>query len=176
VSGGKTPVIGFHSVMLNPDSVRRVTAPTTMTPSTRVLQPSSQKPTARGASVGRAALVVADVVVGVSPTKELEDGRVAAAYAVRRVKKEGEMRFPTRLAETDEREGADESAEYERVHAEHFTLAASAVRENDKYDLAVAVADGARRVQPARANAASMIGVAGKDASRMSKSASARAK
>jgi hypothetical protein len=51
-SGGSTPVIGRHSVMLSPDSVRRVTPPTTMTAMTRVEENKSQFPTAGGESTG----------------------------------------------------------------------------------------------------------------------------
>jgi hypothetical protein len=54
-SGGTMPVMGFHSVMLNPDSVRRVTPPTTMMPKTRPDDASSQRPTAGGASFGSGA-------------------------------------------------------------------------------------------------------------------------
>ena len=39
------PVIGFHSVMLKPDSVRRVTPPTTITPNTNPADPRSHLPT-----------------------------------------------------------------------------------------------------------------------------------
>jgi hypothetical protein len=52
-SGGRTPVMGRHSVMLSPDSVRRVTPPTTMTAMTRVEESKSQFPTAGGESTGR---------------------------------------------------------------------------------------------------------------------------
>jgi hypothetical protein len=52
-SGGRTPVIGRHSVMLNPDSVRRVTPPTTMTAKTRVEERKSQFATAGVESTGR---------------------------------------------------------------------------------------------------------------------------
>jgi len=51
-SGGRTPVIGRHSVMLSPDSVRRVTPPTTMTARTRTEESKSQFPTAGGESTG----------------------------------------------------------------------------------------------------------------------------
>lgn len=39
------PVIGRHSVMLRPDSVRRVTPPTTITAKTSVDERRSQRPT-----------------------------------------------------------------------------------------------------------------------------------
>ena len=42
------PVMGRHSVILRPDSVRRVTPPTTMTAKTRVEENISQLPTERG--------------------------------------------------------------------------------------------------------------------------------
>ena len=45
--------MGRHSVMLSPDSVRRVTPPTTMTAMTRVEESKSQFPTAGGESTGR---------------------------------------------------------------------------------------------------------------------------
>ena len=44
--------MGRHSVMLSPDSVRRVTPPTTMTAMTRVEESKSQFPTAGGESTG----------------------------------------------------------------------------------------------------------------------------
>ncbi len=44
--------MGFHSVMLKPDSVRRVTPPTTMTANTSTADPSSQPPTEGGDSTG----------------------------------------------------------------------------------------------------------------------------
>lgn len=56
VSGGIAPVKGFHSVMLRPDSVRRVTPPTTMIPKTRALHPRSQLDTAGVDNVGRASI------------------------------------------------------------------------------------------------------------------------
>lgn len=43
---------GRHSVMLSPDSVSRVTPPTTMTAMTRVEESKSQFPTAGGESTG----------------------------------------------------------------------------------------------------------------------------
>lgn len=46
-------MIGRHSVMLNPDSVRRVTPPTTMTAKTRVEERKSQFATAGVESTGR---------------------------------------------------------------------------------------------------------------------------
>lgn len=46
------PVIGRHSVMLRPDSVRRVTPPTTITPYTSTEHRSNQRPTAGDASTG----------------------------------------------------------------------------------------------------------------------------
>jgi len=51
-SGGRTPVIGRHSVMLSPDSVRRVTPPTAMTAMTRAEESKSQFPTAGGEITG----------------------------------------------------------------------------------------------------------------------------
>jgi len=39
------PVIGFHSVMLKPDSVRRVTPPTTITAKTNPADPINHPPT-----------------------------------------------------------------------------------------------------------------------------------
>lgn len=41
VIGGMVPATGFHSVILNPDSVRRVTPPTTTTLKTSTLHPKS---------------------------------------------------------------------------------------------------------------------------------------
>jgi hypothetical protein len=40
--GGKLPVTGRHSVMLSPDSVRRVSPPKTTIPKTLAAEPSSQ--------------------------------------------------------------------------------------------------------------------------------------
>lgn len=54
-SGGRMPVIGRHSVMLNPDSVRRVTPPTRMTAKTRVEERKSQFATAGVESTGSCA-------------------------------------------------------------------------------------------------------------------------
>lgn len=48
-------MIGRHSVMLNPDSVRRVTPPTTMTAKTRVEERKSQFATAGVESTGSCA-------------------------------------------------------------------------------------------------------------------------
>lgn len=45
-------MIGRHSVMLKPDSVRRVTPPTTMIAKTSVEENKSQPPTAGGANIG----------------------------------------------------------------------------------------------------------------------------
>ena len=47
-----TPVIGFHSVILKPDSVSRVTPPTTMIAKTKVAEPMSHPPTAGGVRIG----------------------------------------------------------------------------------------------------------------------------
>lgn len=46
-------MIGFHSVILRPDSVSRVTPPTTMTARTREEDAMSHIPTAGGESGGR---------------------------------------------------------------------------------------------------------------------------
>jgi hypothetical protein len=54
-SGGRIPVIGRHSVMLSPDSVKRVTPPTTMTANTKVEENKSQRPTAGGDTIGSCA-------------------------------------------------------------------------------------------------------------------------
>ena len=51
--GGMTPVIGLHSVILNPDSVNRVTPPTTMMPSTKTEENISHLPTAGGGRIGK---------------------------------------------------------------------------------------------------------------------------
>ena len=52
LSGGRIPVTGRHSVMLSPDSVRRVTPPTTTTPMTKMPHPMSQLPTLFEATSG----------------------------------------------------------------------------------------------------------------------------
>ena len=52
VRGGRIPVMGRHSVMLRPDSVRRVTPPTTMTAKTNAEETKSHRPTTGGASTG----------------------------------------------------------------------------------------------------------------------------
>ena len=51
--GGKIPETGFHSVMLRPDSVRRVTPPTTTMPNTSAEEHMSQYPTEGGDKGGR---------------------------------------------------------------------------------------------------------------------------
>lgn len=56
VRGGMTPVIGFHSVILKPDSVRRVTPPTTIIASTSVADAISHPPTAGEGRTGRGAV------------------------------------------------------------------------------------------------------------------------
>lgn len=48
------PAIGRHSVILRPDSVRRVTPPTTITAKTRAEEAKSQMATEGGVSFGRA--------------------------------------------------------------------------------------------------------------------------
>lgn len=53
VKGGKIPETGFHSVMLRPDSVRRVTPPTTTMPNTKAEENMSQYPTEGRESGGR---------------------------------------------------------------------------------------------------------------------------
>ncbi len=54
-------MIGRHSVMLSPDSVRRVMPPTTMIAKTSVEENMSQRPTAGGGRIGASELsVVAD--------------------------------------------------------------------------------------------------------------------
>ena len=52
VRGGKTPAMGRHSVMLSPDSVRRVTPPTTMTANTSAADATSHPPTTGGERTG----------------------------------------------------------------------------------------------------------------------------
>src|SRR6266702_1889103 len=54
-SGGRTPVMGRHSVMLSPDSVSRVTPPTMTTAMTSADESRSQFPTAGGESTGSSA-------------------------------------------------------------------------------------------------------------------------
>ena len=49
-------MIGLHSVMLKPDSVRRVTPPTTITANTKADEKSNQRPTASGGSTGSGAV------------------------------------------------------------------------------------------------------------------------
>jgi len=46
------PVIGLHSVILRPDSVRRVTPPTTITEKTSHADPISHLPTPGGDNTG----------------------------------------------------------------------------------------------------------------------------
>lgn len=52
------PLIGFHSVILKPDSVKRVTPPTTITANTSPEESISQRPTLGGDKVGRDPAVV----------------------------------------------------------------------------------------------------------------------
>jgi len=47
------PVMGRHSVILRPDSVRRVTPPTTITAKTNADEKRSQRPTDGGDSTGK---------------------------------------------------------------------------------------------------------------------------
>lgn len=51
--GGSIPATGFHSVILRPDSVKRVTPPTTMIAKTSVEDASNHKPTDLGGSIGK---------------------------------------------------------------------------------------------------------------------------
>lgn len=53
-NGGRIPVMGCHSVILKPDSVKRVTPPTTMIPRTNTEERSNQRPTAGDGRIGRA--------------------------------------------------------------------------------------------------------------------------
>lgn len=53
--GGRIPDTGRHSVMLRPDSVKRVTPPTTITANTRVEDASSHIATGGGESTGNSA-------------------------------------------------------------------------------------------------------------------------
>lgn len=62
--GGRIPVIGFHSVILNPDSVNLVKPPITTIPNTRAEHPKSQLGNERGI----AADVARDGVTGESLT------------------------------------------------------------------------------------------------------------
>ena len=50
------PDTGFHSVILKPDSVRRVTPPTTMTANTRPDEARSHIPTGGGERIGSSAV------------------------------------------------------------------------------------------------------------------------
>lgn len=52
VVGGKDPVTGRHSVMLRPDSVRRVRPPKITMPKTEAAEASSQYPTAEDETSG----------------------------------------------------------------------------------------------------------------------------
>lgn len=52
VRGGRIPVIGLHSVILSPDSVNRVTPPTTMTPNTKTEDSMSHLLTDGGGRMG----------------------------------------------------------------------------------------------------------------------------
>jgi hypothetical protein len=54
------PVMGCHSVILNPDSVRRVTPPTTIIANTSVDENNSHRPTPGVAIVGNGAVAPAD--------------------------------------------------------------------------------------------------------------------
>jgi hypothetical protein len=61
--GGRIPVIGRHSVMLKPDSVRRVTPPTTTIAKTKVEDIMSHIPTERGARMGNGGVDDASAVL-----------------------------------------------------------------------------------------------------------------
>lgn len=52
-------MIGFHSVILRPDSVRRVTPPTTITAKTRTEENMSHPATGGGESTGSSAVAAA---------------------------------------------------------------------------------------------------------------------
>ena len=58
VNGGRTPAIGFHSVILKPDSVRRVTPPTTITAKTRAEDANNHIATGGGVKVGSSSALV----------------------------------------------------------------------------------------------------------------------
>lgn len=64
------PVMGRHSVMLRPDSVRRVTPPTTMTAKTNVEEKRSQPPTAGGANTGKLGIFALGWTVPVDSERE----------------------------------------------------------------------------------------------------------
>lgn len=71
VRGGRTPVIGRHSVMLRPDSVRRVTPPTTMIAKTSVEDARSQNPTDRDDRTGRASDAAAPLWLALAEKKRI---------------------------------------------------------------------------------------------------------
>lgn len=61
-------MIGFHSVILKPDSVRRVTPPTTMTAKTRAEDANSHIATGGGVKVGSSSGLVECDDFPLSPT------------------------------------------------------------------------------------------------------------
>lgn len=75
VNGGRIPVIGFHSVILNPDSVNLVKPPMTTIPNTSAEQPNNQLGNDRG--------IAADVVGGAADDEaDPVDASCAACLSV----------------------------------------------------------------------------------------------
>lgn len=75
--GGSVPVIGRHSTMLSPDSVRRVTPPTTTIANTSDAETKSHLVTAGPERGGKCAFesgLVLDAVVGVLGKDAVEAG------------------------------------------------------------------------------------------------------
>lgn len=73
--GGSTPVIGRHSVILRPDSVRRVTPPTTMTAKTSTDDNSNHPATGGGESTGSSAASAGAAEALAEKNRGSKDGR-----------------------------------------------------------------------------------------------------
>lgn len=76
------PVIGRHSVILKPDSVRRVTPPTTIITKTNADEKSNQRPTEGGDRTGKGTDGAANCALLAEkkrgPIKRVSDGEVMA--------------------------------------------------------------------------------------------------
>ena len=69
-------MIGLHSVMLSPDSVNRVTPPTTMIPRTRTDESISHRPIAGEGKIGKFSAAAWVPVVGELEREDLKRGRL----------------------------------------------------------------------------------------------------
>lgn len=89
LSGGMMPAMGRHSVMLRPDSVRRVTPPTTMTVKTNADDKRSQRPTAGGANTGNLEASAPGWTVPVDNERESGNRRAPILFVARQPARNG---------------------------------------------------------------------------------------